>query len=163
MERDTRPEKAPNEESRLEGEPELGNERVEMRDLVSDGLSDEENPEMYEPPVPPDEETAAEGELIARDRETVEAPDLGAMAESVAKLLGDKAPGEAFDVYAWSDGSVTNGETPPHETAYLVSLFSPDDQLSKPEIADMLAQGLRTAPDDTLAEPRASRQRKGDA
>lgn len=148
MDRDVRNHEAPNEESRLRPEAQRAHERVDMGQTVADGLGDEENVRDVAEPVP-DEETVRQGELYADQREDLQTPDLDAMTASVSELLSEKRQGEGFDVFAWSDGSVTNSETPPNEAAYLVSLFSPDDHPGDANIRQLLKKGLRTSPDES--------------
>lgn len=94
-----------------------------------------------------DEVSTPEGELLSTtppDEDGLDTPDIDRMTDSVMALLSDKQNDSQADVYAWSDGSVTDGETPPFDDTRLISLFSPVDAPSRDTIRDMLNRGFES-------------------
>lgn len=72
-----------------------------------------------------------------------ESRDLESITDAVVRLVRAKHDESPLDVYVWSDGSVTNSETPPDDETHLVAVFSPtDDTTPRAEIVETLRRGF---------------------
>ena len=134
-------ESAPNEESRLQSPPE-SSEQPSMDALVADGMTDEENVMTDDGS---DLRSPGNGNAVAMERH-VHPETIAQMTDEICVMLARKDDSARLDVYAWSDGTVSNGEDPPEDDAFLVSLFSPDDEISRDDIREMLEEGFEAIP-----------------
>lgn len=133
--------RAPNDESRLQSAPE-SSEQPSMDEFVADGLSDEENV-MTDERV--DLRSLGNGNAVPMERHAHH-DVIAEMVDEIYMMLASKDDTARLDIYAWSDGTVSNGEDPPEESAFMVSLFSPDDELSRDDIREMIEEGFEAIP-----------------